>query len=51
MKVTPEQESELEEVSKPLMLWMEKNLHPHTKIIMDSHHVELLEGVVGIPKK
>ena len=36
---------EFEVAAQPLMKWMEKNLHPHTTAIVDSHTVELFEAV------
>lgn len=38
-------EKTFDEVVKPVMEWLEKNKHPHTKIIIDSTSAEMVEGV------
>lgn len=30
----------------PVMEWLDKNHHPHTKIILDSTRAELVEGLI-----
>lgn len=47
MKVTEEQRKELAKVCEPLMEWLANpdNCHPHVKVIVDSGHVELVEGI------
>jgi hypothetical protein len=37
-----------EELVKPLIKYMAENHHPHTTLIIDSTHAELLEGLVVI---
>lgn len=39
---------EFEDVVRPVMKWMAENTHPHTTIIIDSIHAELVEGVLAI---
>lgn len=36
---------ELKEIAKPLVEYIRKNYHPHTTIIIDCVHAEVLEGV------
>jgi len=45
MTLTPEQLVALKEAAIPLMQWLNDNCHPHCTAIMDSEHVELLEGL------
>ena len=40
-----EEEKTFEEVVKPIMEWLAKNKHPHTSIIIEATHAELVEGV------
>lgn len=46
MILTDEERAKFEEVTKPLIKFMEENYHPHTKVIVDCGHAELVEGVV-----
>lgn len=36
---------ELKELAKPLVEYIRKNYHPHTTVIIDCVHAEVLEGV------
>lgn len=36
---------ELREVARPLVDYIRKNYHPHTTVIVDCNHAEVLEGV------
>lgn len=36
---------ELKELARPLVEYIRKNYHPHTTIIIDCVHAEVLEGV------
>lgn len=36
---------ELDELSEKLIIWLNDNCNPHTKIVITSDSVELLEGV------
>lgn len=36
---------ELREVAKPLVEYIRANYHPHTTVIVDCNHAEVLEGV------
>lgn len=51
MKLTEEQRAEYESLVTPLMEFLDRTCHPHTKIIIDSTHAELVEGVIGIPNR
>lgn len=37
--------SEFEELSKPLIKYLNDNYHPHASIIIDCMHAEVLEGL------
>lgn len=37
-----------EEVIKPVMEWLAKNKNPHTIIIVDATHAELLQGAESV---
>jgi len=45
MIMTEQQLKTLREAAMPLMQWLNDNCHPHVKIIVDSEHMELLEGL------
>jgi len=45
MILTKEQIKEFEEASKPLIKWLNDNCNPHTTVIVDSIHSEVLSGV------
>jgi len=45
MILTEEQLKFLREAALPLMQWLAENCHPHVTAIVDSEHVELLEGL------
>jgi len=47
MTITKEQSAEMLEAAKPLIQWINENCHPHTQIILDQTHVQLLEGVAS----
>ena len=38
---------EFEELTKPLIEWLQENHDPHTKILIDYNRAELLEGKMG----
>ena len=48
MKITKEQEEQLEVASKPLMKFLAENFHPHVKVIVESDRAELLEASASI---
>jgi hypothetical protein len=35
------------ELVRPIMIWLVENHHPHTKVIIDSHYAELVEGIMS----
>jgi len=43
--------SEFKELCKPLNDWLQKNYNPMTKIIIETDHAEVVEGVMGVPFK
>jgi hypothetical protein len=43
--ITEGERQEMLEAALPLMRWMGENLHPHTKAIVNSGHIELMEGL------
>jgi hypothetical protein len=43
--LTEEQQEEFNIAAEPLMRFLEKHCHPHTKVIIDSSKAELLEGI------
>jgi len=45
MILTEEQLKSLREASLPLMQWLCDNCHPHCTVIVDSEHIELVEGL------
>jgi galactose-1-phosphate uridylyltransferase len=46
---TEKLKEEFKELCKPLNEWLQKNYHPHTRIIIENDHAEIVEGVMGIP--
>jgi hypothetical protein len=42
-------QKEFEELAKPLVVFLQKNYHPHAKIIIDCTSAEIVEGVCGVP--
>ena len=45
MILSEQQRKEFEEVTRPLIKWLNDNCHPHTTIVADNTRAELLEGV------
>lgn len=37
------------ELAQPLVEFLQKNYHPHAKIIIDCSSAEIVEGVIGEP--
>lgn len=48
MILTEQQRQELGQLAKPLCEWLKKNCHSHTYIEIESHRVELVEGIAAI---
>ena len=42
------QHKKFEEIIKPVIKYMAENHHPHTTLIIDATHAELLEGIMVI---
>jgi len=45
MTLTEKQLTELRAAAMPLMQWINDNCHPHVAAIIDSEHIELVEGL------
>jgi len=45
MTLTEKQLTELRAAALPLMQWINDNCHPHVAAIIDSEHIELVEGL------
>jgi len=39
---------EFQELCRPLNEWLQKNFHPHAKIIIETDHAEIVEGLMGV---
>ena len=42
---------EFNELCKPINNWLQKNFDPHTKIIIENDHAEVVQEVMVIPFK
>jgi len=40
---------EFNKLTEPLIEWLCKNYHPHSQIIIEQTHAELVEGVINNP--
>jgi hypothetical protein len=40
---------EFKALCKPLNEWLQKNYHPHTKIIIETDSAEIVEGTMAVP--
>jgi len=40
---------EFRELCKPLNDWLQRNYHPHAKIIIETDHAEIVEGIMAVP--
>lgn len=49
MKLTEEQRKEFEEVTRPVIEFLNNNCHPHSHIIIETDHAELSEGIYAYP--
>jgi len=45
MIIDNQKEEELIAAAKPLVKWLNENGHPHSKAIVETNRVELLEGI------
>lgn len=41
-------QEEFELLVKPLIEWLNKNYHPHTKILVEQTRAEILEGLASV---
>lgn len=48
MTITTKQQNELLEAAKPLIKWLNENVHPHCSVHVDQTDVELHEGIVRL---
>jgi hypothetical protein len=46
-----DRQTELKELCKPLNEWLQKNYDPHTKIIIENDHAEVVSSIIGVPFK
>lgn len=46
-----EQQAEFEGLARPLIKWLNDNMHPHAKIIIETDSAEVVEGAFGFPTK
>lgn len=44
MSFTPEQREDFEALSRPLIHWLNENMNPHAKIIIETTGAELVSG-------
>ncbi len=47
MILTKDQQKAFEDVTRPIIEWMNNNCHPHVTVIICTTRAELLEGVGG----
>ena len=48
MILNDEQKKEFEVLTRQLIMFLNKNCHPHTKIIIDNTSAELCEGCLSL---
>lgn len=46
--LTEAQKNEFEEVTRPVIKWLNDNCHPHHNVIVSPTHAELSEGVCAV---
>lgn len=46
--ITEEARDEFEQLAKPLIKWLNDNLHPHSTVIVTPTTAEVLEGVACV---
>jgi len=47
MILSKDQEKEFENLTRPVIEWLNKNYHPHVSVTICSTRAELSEGVIG----
>ena len=45
--IKPELRTEFRELAKPVVEFLQKNFHPHARVIIDCTSAEIVEGVCG----
>ncbi|MFA5378819.1 MAG: hypothetical protein WC455_23910 [Dehalococcoidia bacterium] len=45
MNLTDKQRKEFEEVTRPLIKWLNDNGHPHVTVIVDNTVAQMFEGI------
>ena len=48
MILNEQQRKEFEEVTRPVMKWLNDNCHPHVSVVVAPTSAELSEGVVAV---
>lgn len=48
MTITDAQKAEFQELTKPLIQWLNENCHPHVSVIVDQTSAELSEGICAV---
>lgn len=49
MMLNEQQRREFEEVTRPVIKWLNDNCHPHVSVTVEPTRAELLEGVAAYP--
>ena len=49
LKLNEKQRKEFEEVTRPVIKFLNDNCHPHVTVIISPTHAELTEGVCSFP--
>ena len=44
-----EKMEEFKSLCKPINVWLQKNYHPHTTIIIESGFAKIVEDTMGVP--
>jgi hypothetical protein len=47
MILTEGQQKEFEDVTRPVIEWLNNNCHPHVNVIVCTTRAEFLEGIAG----
>lgn len=49
MSISEEQRASFIEAANPLIKWLNDNIHPHAKVIVECDGAELVEGLLSHP--
>lgn len=47
MTMTEKQRQEFEDVTRPVIVWLNANCHPHVTVVIEPTSAELSEGIVA----